>query len=82
MRIAAGVVDDDEVGAAGLGELGRDARAGARADDGSALRQLSAQALEYFFPRVSHADVVSLLINLDLVKIWPDAATQGRGMRR
>ena len=41
--IAPGVVDDDEVNAAGLDELGGDAGAGAGADDGPARGDLGAQ---------------------------------------
>ena len=42
--VAAGVVDDHEVGAAGLGHLGRDAGAGAAADDRPAGLDLRPEA--------------------------------------
>ena len=42
--VAAGVVDDDQVGAAGLGALGRQARAGAGADDHAAGRRCVARS--------------------------------------
>ena len=45
---AAGVVDDEEVDAAGLGALGADAGAGAAADDRLAGGDLGTQALEAF----------------------------------
>ena len=44
--VAAGVVDDDQVGAAGLGHLGRDAGAGAAADDRLAGVDLGAEAAQ------------------------------------
>ena len=44
--VAAAVVDDDQVGAACLGELGRQARAGAGADDRHAGGDLRAQTRE------------------------------------
>ena len=40
---AAGIVDNDQIGAAGFGELGRDAGAGAAADDGPARGLLGLQ---------------------------------------
>ncbi len=49
---AAGVVDDDEVGAALLDELGADARAGAGGDDGIALLDGAHQAVDDFFAGV------------------------------
>ena len=48
--VAAGVVDDDQVDAAGLGELRREAGAGARADDRPAGVDLRAQARERLSP--------------------------------
>ena len=47
--IAAGVVDDDQVGAARFGALGGQARAGARADDGAPGLDLRPQARQRFF---------------------------------
>jgi hypothetical protein len=43
---AAAVVDDDEIGAAFLDELGADAGAGAGGDDGVALGERRAKALD------------------------------------
>src|SRR5215208_466357 len=49
--VAAGVVDDDQVGAAGLGQLRREAGARARADDRRPRLDLSAQPRERLVPR-------------------------------
>ena len=46
--VAARVVDDDQVDPAGLGALGREARAGAPADDRPAVGDLRAEPLERF----------------------------------
>ena len=52
--VTTGVVDDDQVRAADLGKLGRDAGAGAGSDDWLALSDLGAQAFEYLFSGVAH----------------------------
>ncbi len=49
--VAARVVDDDEVGAARLGALRREARAGAGADDRVARRELRSQSRERLVSR-------------------------------
>ena len=49
---AAGVVDDDEVGAALLDELGADAGAGAGGDDRLAFRQRGVEAFADFLAGV------------------------------
>ena len=45
---AARIVDDDQISAAALNELGADSGAGARGDDRLAFLEGSAQALDYF----------------------------------
>ena len=57
--VAARVVDDDQVGAAGLGALRREARAGARADDRAAGVDLRAQPRERLGPRHDAARRIS-----------------------
>src|SRR5262249_26290459 len=56
---AAGVVDDDQVDAAGLGAFGADAGAGAAADDRLARRHLRLQTPQTFFAR-EHAHGTNL----------------------
>ena len=54
--VAARVVDDDQVTAAGLGTLGREARAGARADDRASFCDLRTEPLERF--QAVHAGIL------------------------
>jgi len=49
---SSGIVDDDEVAATAFDELGADAGAGARGDDGVALRERGVEALAHFLARV------------------------------